>query len=185
MDSGIYVLTFSSGEYYIGKSENIPNRWKQHFKDFAEGKHARKMQECFDRCGYPATEVFIKCHSDHIDLYESMAIRANLGPNCLNTAIPRLVPAEDQAILLESGEYIELSTAQHLKLIKDLTNDLEYAKQYKLELEKLRKKGVYTKQEIKAQLEELNDYKEACQAWKEKVQRLENRGLFARIFNLK
>lgn len=118
MDSGIYLLTFSDGTYYIGKSDNIPNRWKQHWKDFEQGTHARRMQEAYNRCGPPQAEVFIECHSDHIDLYESLAIHHNWGPRCLNGNKPRRVPDSERDILLNHGEYIKLSTAQHIEMIE-------------------------------------------------------------------
>lgn len=79
MDSGIYVLRFPNKYFYIGKSEHIQKRWEQHWKDFEKGTHSRRMQQAYNQYGYPTREVFIRCHPDHCDLYESIAIEYNMS----------------------------------------------------------------------------------------------------------
>ena len=44
MASGIYKLTFKSGNFYIGKSNNIDRRWQEHFDKFKKGTAAKNMQ---------------------------------------------------------------------------------------------------------------------------------------------
>lgn len=180
MDSGIYCLGWGkSKHFYIGKSDNIPKRWKQHKRSFETGKHAVKMQECYDREGPPTYSVFLTCHSDHVDLYESMIIRANLGPLCLNGALPKEVPLEDQKILLEAGEYIELSTADHIKMIEDTKANLTSKTE---ELEQIKSLGIRMPQDWQ---EEIDVLVHAVNIQKREINRLKSMSLWNRIFNFK
>jgi hypothetical protein len=180
MDSGIYCLGWGkSKHFYIGKSDNIPKRWKQHKRSFETGKHAVKMQECYDREGPPTYSVFLTCHSDHVDLYESMIIRHNLGPLCLNGALPKEVPLADQEILLEAGDYIEMSTAQHIKLIEDTKANLTSKTE---ELEALKNLGIKMPADWQSEIDTLI---EVVKIQRKELQRLKNLSLWDRIFNFK
>lgn len=193
MDSGIYVLDFSDGTYYIGKSDNIPNRWRQHWKDFESGTHARRMQDAYNRCGPPRASVFIKCHSDHIDLYESLAIHHNWGPKCLNGNKPRRVPDQEKAILLESGQYIELSTAQHIELLNKANQEVEQKekeiKGLAWELKELQNRGIRTPEGHRQELEHLkSDLRirdQEIDIQKRELSRLAKLSIWDRIFNYK
>ena len=44
MTSGIYLLNFKDQAFYIGQSQDIETRWKQHRDKFLKGKAAEKMQ---------------------------------------------------------------------------------------------------------------------------------------------
>lgn len=186
MDSGIYVLRFPNGYFYVGKSDNIPNRWKQHWKDFEKGTHSRRMQEAFNTFGYPDREVLITCHSDHCDLYESMVIRYNMGPKCLNGNQPREVPPDEVTILRNSAEYIKLSTAQHIKLITDGIESTKEAvakqNELRLRVEDLEDRGILTPEDIQNKLEELES--EVLQ-YSNELERLKGLSWFQRIFNFK
>lgn len=74
MTSGVYKLTFSSGNFYIGKSIDISVRWKQHFDKFGKGTAAKNMQAEYNTFGYPNGEVLIECHADHVDIVEACLI---------------------------------------------------------------------------------------------------------------
>lgn len=74
MTSGVYQLTFTSGNTYIGKSINIENRWKQHFDKLSKGCAAANMQAEFDKYGYPEGKTVFECHPDHIDIVEACFI---------------------------------------------------------------------------------------------------------------
>jgi len=180
MESGIYCLAWGKSKYfYIGKSDNIPKRWKQHQRSFEQGKHARKMQDQYDREGPPTYSVFLRCHMDHIDLYESIIIRANLGPKCLNGALPRLVPPDEVEILVNASEYIEQSTAHHIKTIDTLKAELSATT---TDLELLKSTGIRTPQEIQQELEALML---AVSTQRRELHRLKGLGLWDRIFNFK
>jgi len=86
MTSGIYTLTFSSGNNYIGKSVNIENRWKQHNDKLMKGTAASNMQAEFNKYGTPEGKVIFQCHADHIDLVEACFIN-RLKPT-LNATYP-------------------------------------------------------------------------------------------------
>ena len=49
MDSGIYRLTYRTGETYVGKSIHLTTRWKQHFDKLSKGKAAKNMQRSEER----------------------------------------------------------------------------------------------------------------------------------------
>lgn len=84
MTSGIYKLTFPNGQYYIGKSNNIERRWKEHWTKFQKGTAAVNMQLAFDMSGYPKQEILYVVHPEHIDVIEPIAIDMYWGPNILN-----------------------------------------------------------------------------------------------------
>lgn len=77
MTSGVYQLTFSSGDTYIGKSINIEERWKQHYNKFTKGTAAKNMQAAYNRYGAPNGHILVKCHEDHIDVVEACYINRN------------------------------------------------------------------------------------------------------------
>jgi hypothetical protein len=77
MTSGVYQLTFSSGARYIGKSIDIENRWRQHADKLKKVTAAQNMQQEYNRCGMPGTEILFACHPDHIDLVEAVFIARN------------------------------------------------------------------------------------------------------------
>lgn len=191
MNSGIYVLRFPNGSYYIGKSDNIPKRWRQHWKDFQNGTHARKMQECYDRYGEPTAEVFLRCHRDHVDLYESIIIRMNLGPDCLNGAIPWEATPSEVPTLMNNPQYIEQSTADHFECMNRQKREIEGLEEEVIELElvleDLEREGIRTPEMIQNEMDSLergNEYLiEQLSQTKEKLETLKNLSLFDRIFN--
>ncbi|MFI3219384.1 MAG: GIY-YIG nuclease family protein [Methylococcales bacterium] len=77
MTSGVYQLTFSSGDTYIGKSINIEERWKQHTNKMYKGTAAKNMQAAFNAYGAPMGRILRECHEDHIDVVESCFISRN------------------------------------------------------------------------------------------------------------
>ena len=88
MASGIYRLTFLTGDTYIGKSVDLEQRWQQHAIKLEKGTAARQMLTAFFESGYtlPKAEVLLYCHPDLLDEYEGMYI--NLWEPELNTSIP-------------------------------------------------------------------------------------------------
>jgi group I intron endonuclease len=71
MKSGIYILKFSNGDTYVGKSLDIHERWNQHYKNMVNGSAARAVQSAYIDYGVPTGEVLEYCHPDHIDILES------------------------------------------------------------------------------------------------------------------
>jgi hypothetical protein len=192
MDSGIYVLRFRSGHYYIGKSDNIPNRWKQHWKDFEKGTHSKRMQWCYDNYGEPMPEVFLECHSDHVDMYESIIIRMNLGDMCLNGNMPREIPPEDVPTLMNNGQFVSVSTAEHFRMILKLEEDVE-DKEGEIELLRLRiedfgENGIVLPDEMEELIEnqklEISTLEDMLQTSNKELTKLKNRNWFQRLFNI-
>lgn len=123
MNSGIYKLTFSSGRFYVGKSIDIPTRWRQHEDKFAKGKAAARMQQEFNQYGSPAKEVLVECHADHIDIVETWLIALNQrdhGNLMLNATYPEPLPDSEYRKINRGVELLLCSTADHIELISDL-----------------------------------------------------------------
>lgn len=185
MDSGIYQLTFPNQQMYIGKSENIPKRWQTHRKNFELGKHTRKMQSVYNEVGPPEYKVLAYIHPDHIDIYEAIFIHKCWGPNLLNTAKPRPVdPAQAEALvdiyndLTFNGESCMLyPTIHHVELIKQKTIELQKALDRILALES---QGFVLTGELADKLASLE---RSLNTATNKLQRLQNRTLWQRIWN--
>lgn len=185
MDSGIYKLQFSNGQFYIGKSENIPKRWKTHQANFEKGTHTKKMQEVYNRHGPPQYSVELEVHSDHIDIYESILIATAWGPNLLNATKPKPISPE------EADEYIHLydslkfgeesamlySTLQHARAIKQLHAENQELRQ---EVDELRSEGLQLPDEIREQYQR---FQHEIFDLETHIERLQNRTLWQRITN--
>lgn len=122
MTSGIYKLTFPSGNFYIGKSNDIEKRWKQHWDKFSSGKHTRLMQAEFDLYKDYVQEVLIYAHEDHIDILEETFI-ARLTPPLNGTkGKDRLyIAPEHEEIFLG---YFGMSTLEHIMLLHNTKNEV-------------------------------------------------------------
>lgn len=145
MTSGVYELKFSSGDRYIGKSINIENRWVQHRESMLKGTAAKPLQRAFSRYGFPAGDIMLECHTDHIDIMEAVYI-ARHKPE-LNTDRPTdPFPGVDMDWYINNTDLLKYSTLEHMQTILDMNNS---AKHYKTNLEGL-------KEEI-SELESLND----------------------------
>lgn len=128
MKSGIYKLIFSSGKCYIGKSMDVPSRWKQHTDRFKKGDAAGKMQQEYNKCGVPEMEVIFECHSDHIDIMETYCIHAHDRSMLLNTSIPESLSQEEYNNLLLSPEVLKFSTSDHVATMFSLNKDVRELK---------------------------------------------------------
>lgn len=124
MNSGVYQLTFSNGSRYIGKSIDIPTRWKQHATAMENDRAAGPIQNAFNLYGYPTTEVLFKCHPDHIDLVEAVFIARNT-PELNTTRPPDPFPFVDD--MEEVFSLMHESTHQHITTI--LEQEEKFVKQ--------------------------------------------------------
>lgn len=191
MRSGIYKLIFPSDKYYIGKSEDIQARWKQHYASFEKGTHSKRMQEEFNRHGHPEGIVLLDCHRDHIDLMESLFIEDNQGPLCLNGNAPKAVGLWEREVLLNNVESLEVSTAVHIKVLNDYDAKI---KKLESKVENLLAQGIRLPEETIETMLEAKDLltlqdqgiyqleAELAQA-NNKVRQYENMSLFKRIFS--
>ena len=185
MESGIYQLTFRNGQFYIGKSENIPKRWKTHQKNFEQGTHTKKMQAVYDVWGAPEYRVALEVHSDHIDIYESIFIATAWGPNLLNATKPKPISPEEAEEYLGYYDKLKLggtsallhSTLMHLKALEEHHLALQKTTE---ELRLLKLKGIRTPDEI---LDELEYYEVSNGEMYHELERLKKLSLWNRIFN--
>lgn len=126
MTSGIYKLTFPSGNFYIGKSNDIEKRWKQHLDKFNAGKHTKLMQPEFDLYRDYDQEVLIYAHEDHIDILEETFI-ARLTPPLNGTkGKDRLYIAPEHEDIFLS--YFSMSTLEHIALAHNTKNEVSELK---------------------------------------------------------
>lgn len=127
MDSGIYRLTYKTGETYIGKSIHLNIRWKQHFDKLSKGKAAKEMQDAYYASDheYPETEVLLYCHPDMLDYYEGYFIN-DLKP-VLNTAIPTELTEHAKAILVEHANrgFAKYSIVDAIQVMENQVNRLD------------------------------------------------------------
>ena len=188
MESGVYVLEFPDNIFYVGKSDNIPRRWEQHRNDFIKGKHTKSMQWAYDTYGMPQFRVHVYCHKDHIDLIESIIIHGNQDKDLLNGNKPSAVSPYEEEILLSSAEELKLSTAEHVSKLKDLTAELEVTTALYKEL---RATGLFLPEEVEEMPEQIEYLRLSVKHLKEdvegltyKLNKLRNRNLWERIFNV-
>lgn len=129
MASGIYALEFTKGIFYIGKSNDIDRRWKEHTNKFQKGTAAKAMQYAYARYGMPKFIVVCECHEDHIDLMESMYIRNNWCEGILNTTQPAVLSLEQEEVLRDNENLLKYSTVTHILTILEYVEErreLEY-----------------------------------------------------------
>lgn len=181
MTSGIYKIEFPNGQFYIGKSEDIERRWKEHLAKFESGKAARPMQAAYDKwAGVYNTNIVLECHSDHIDVMEAAFI--NHGKEkyphlILNTSIPK-----DPGIRTYDEDLLQMSMEEQMQEIKDLRNDVE-----EMEERIQRIKAGTIVEDLETEISILNNTTRSLEERnKELIQelyRLNNRGFWARLFN--
>ena len=127
MDSGIYRLTYKTGETYVGKSIHLNIRWKQHFDKLSKGKAAKEMQDAYYASDheYPETEVLLYCHPDMLDYYEGYFIN-DLKP-VLNTAIPTELTEHAKAILVEHANrgFAKYSIVDAIQVMENQVRQLD------------------------------------------------------------
>lgn len=123
MTSGIYRLTFSENEHYIGKSINMEKRLTEHIKNMRSGKAAAKMHNAYRRFGIPKADILIKVHPDHLDLVEKYYILA-LQPS-LNTTVSDSINHYDFELLQSDPEFLLESSVEHVRRIVAGKEDIE------------------------------------------------------------
>lgn len=155
MTSGIYRLTFSNGSTYIGKSNNIQRRWKEHADKMQKGKAAINMQAAFRAAGPPKGEVLLECHEDHIALMETYFIR-HLHPN-LNSADTVKYDTWTEDMLRINMHLLGNSTCEIISMLAKKEKSEEEYKSTNIEQEHAlnRAKRVRSKQDIEAAGKEL------------------------------
>ena len=121
--SGVYQITFSTGEFYIGKTIDFDRRKQEHTKKLRAGTAAKAMQDAANRGnGIMNIKLIYMCHPDHIDILEDIFIaefKRIYGSKCLNTTQRASVSTQDIDILLKNSDLLQLSTADHLRLINN------------------------------------------------------------------
>lgn len=160
MTSGIYRLTFPSGNTYIGKSINIEVRWDQHLDKMKKGKSAYLLQEEWNKYGTFSREILMQCHSDHIDIAEACYI-SRLRPELNGTRPSDPLGHLSESEVAEIFEWLEMSTQDHIFTIKSF-----HSKMVDLEAEN---------KQLKAKVEELNrdrDEKELEHDVSERIKKL-------------
>lgn len=113
MSCGIYKLSFNgTDKVYIGQSNNIQNRYRQHITRMSNGQASVLLQEAYLKYGKPSIEVILDCNEDELDECENEVIAIfNSVENGFNTLakagdIPRRV-GEDHGRALYSNDTVE------------------------------------------------------------------------------
>jgi hypothetical protein len=160
MDSGIYQLTYSTGQTYVGKSIHLHIRWKQHFDKLLKGKAAKNMQDAYeasDHC-YPKTQVLLYCHPDMLDYYEGYFINY-LKPD-LNTSIPEELSEYSKGVLVNHANqgFAKYSVVAAIQVMNDQV----------VKIRELEEGAALQVQEFES-LE--SDYHELSEAWNKRAVR--------------
>ena len=137
MTSGIYQLNFNDQAYYVGQSQDLETRWKQHSDKFLKGKSVKKMQDAYEEFGMPNASILIECHKDYLDIMESyyIAIQRKL-PNCLNTTAPALDTAIDYEWLLQNANMLKISS---IDIISNLLTAVKEKDELQIEHDTIKK----------------------------------------------
>lgn len=183
MNSGIYVLNFSNGCYYIGKSVNFERRWKEHFTKFEKGTAAKNLQQCFNECGYPEAKALLEVHPDHLDVIEPLIIKNNWTDKILNTTkdtTAKDMQQEYLPLVIESlGTLCSRILSQEAEIEKYKKNIRNLEVQHRIRITKIKNGEAVLQAEQQAE----NFRKIALERDKE-INRLKNRGFFERLFDL-
>lgn len=187
MDSGIYQITFNSGQFYLGKSETISQRWKTHQKNFLQGTHTKKMQAAYDSYGEPEYTVILPVHPEHIGIYESIFINNAWNSAILNTTRPKPLDAETAEQYMEVYDSVSLlnqscmlhSTLQHVTTLREHHHKLTEAKN---RIQALDTRGIVLPEEAQESLDKLS---QLANNYSKELQRLNNLGWWDRLFNYK
>lgn len=183
MNSGIYALNFSNGCFYIGKSVNFTRRWKEHFTKFEKGTAAKNLQQCFNECGYPETEVLLEVHPEHLDVLEPILIYNNWRTGILNTT--RDTVAEDMR-----NEHIPM-VKESLGTLCDriLSQEKEISKlEHKLrdqdQNHRIRITRIKNGQAVLAAEQQAENFRQIALDRDKEINRLKSRNIFQRLFDL-
>ena len=116
MNSGIYRLTFATGDTYIGKSNDMERRYNEHCDKLKKGTAAGKMQSAFYVSqALPISEIMMYCHEDYLDYMEGYYI--DLLRPTLNTSIPQV--RDGVNILLDNEHFLEYSIAAVCQVLRN------------------------------------------------------------------
>lgn len=124
MTTGIYLLNFKDQAFYIGQSQDIETRWKQHRDKFEKGKAAEKMQNAYNHYGMPMGRILVECHKDFLDTFENYFIwDQKQFPGCLNTSAPQPDLTINYDFLLSQKDLIMASPVDLIEVAIELTRD--------------------------------------------------------------
>lgn len=191
MITGIYQLNFQDQAYYIGQSQNIEVRMKQHSDKFLKGTAAQKMQEAYNTYGMPNAEILIRCHKDHLDAMENYFISMRKAlPGCLNTSAPKLDPDINYAWMMENPQMLQFSAfevmSQYVEILQErnslqeIHDDLKHNFNREYMLHKAATELQYGKDENEQLVKAYHSRLQAAQA---RLNQLNRRGFFGRLFN--
>lgn len=126
MTSGIYLLNFKDQAFYIGQSQDIETRWKQHRDKFVKGKAAEKMQSAYNHYGMPMGRILVECHKDFLDTFENYFIwDQKQFPGCLNTSAPQPDLTINYDFLLTQKDLIMASPVELIEASISILKDLD------------------------------------------------------------
>ena len=191
MTTGIYQLNFHGHAFYVGQSLDIEMRWKQHADKLKKGTAAQKMQQAYNNYGMPDGVILLECHKDYLDIMENYYIHeCKKYVGCLNTSAPKLDPSINYEWLLENIHLLKHSSIEILQQAVDISkqhstlqehhDDLKhnFNKQYMIH------KATVELRDGKDENEELvKAYHSRLHAAQERLNKLNNRGFFGRLFN--
>lgn len=191
MTSGIYQLNFKHQAVYIGQSQDIETRMRQHSDKMLKGTAAKKMQQAYLNWGMPDAVIVIECHRDYLDILETWFINQVIDhPGCLNTSCPKLDPTIDYHRLLQCSKLLQHSAASIIAVAvegQDKLDDLAEAHQKLQQQFNDRYMKLKAAQALKQDPDEneqlVQQYEQAYLKVTHKLKQLQQRNWFQRLFN--
>lgn len=198
MTTGIYQLNFQGQAYYIGQSLDIDMRWRQHADKFRKGTAAQKMQQAYRDYGMPQGILLLECHKDYLDTMESYLIHEQKKrPGCLNTSAPKLDESINYEWMLQNPQMLKFSAfdvmSQYVNIQHDHTDLQEkhddlthnFNREYMLHQATIElRDGKDENEELVAiYLKRLKDAQYRISDTQNRLNKLNNRGFFGRLFN--
>jgi len=125
---GVYKLTFSNSDFYIGCSVNIHSRIRDHISALKRGKHKNtKMQRVFNSYGDPTTSIIEECASTIIYEREFTYITELNALSSLNISIGgrgTLPEAEEILFYLTETTLTHKGIAEILEIPIDIVHNI-------------------------------------------------------------
>lgn len=121
MNSGIYLLKFKNNSTYVGKAIDIEKTVSKYITDFQNGKASNKLQDTYNKNGPPKLSILVKCHTDHLDMLETLFICKYQPQLNAYGGITSKVPELD--VILANKDLILKSTVDHINTIVHLKNN--------------------------------------------------------------
>lgn len=105
--SGVYIITHTSGYFYIGSSVNITNRWSAHIDSLIKNTHhSQKFQSLFNQSDITQWTFQIVTKVSKTALKQATGLKGK----ALDAALKKEVLKEERLIMSKHNKQYSLNT---------------------------------------------------------------------------